>query len=248
MSYLVSNPRERGVTLISLLVGLIVAMIAILGMLTLYRTSVQVTAQSGEYARITGDRSAAMITAHTVLQDIGFGLANPEFGNNNVLQACKSITLSGGDYDLGNCEKADLGEHNILLWRYETLELPSAPATGLCEGLAIDEDSGTLFYLRPQSCGSLNVTTWAEADVAVLFSSPIYRGGRFHKFEITKDGCNPFGISGASGGYEVTLIAHHPTSDDPEDPNAYDPGDDSSFLPFRMQTCLTNLVPPDSSS
>lgn len=237
MSNLLANPRERGVTLISLLVGLIVAMVSVLAMLALYRTAVQVTSQSGEYARITGDRSAAMITAHTVLQDIGFGLANPEFGNNSVLQACNSITLDAGNYQLSGCSAADENEHRILLWRYETLALPSAPATGWCEGLAIDSGGG-LLYLRPQSCGSLNLATWAASDVAVLFASSSTVGGVFHRLEITRNNCSPFGIAGGAGKYEVTLVAHHPTSDDPAD---YNELDESTFLPFRMQTCLTNL-------
>ncbi|HIZ52065.1 MAG TPA: hypothetical protein IAA18_13410, partial [Candidatus Pseudomonas excrementavium] len=59
------NPH-RGATLVSLMVGLVVSMIAVLGMLALYRTAVQVTGESTRYARVTGDRSTAIINAETL--------------------------------------------------------------------------------------------------------------------------------------------------------------------------------------
>lgn len=229
--------RQQGITLVGLLVGLLVGMIAILGMLTLYRTAVQVTTQSGEYARITGDRSAAMVTAHRVLQNIGFGVSSSGLSDSNVLQECESIELSGGNYQLSNCDAAGNGQYNILVWRYETLELPGAPAEGWCEGLAINA-SGSLLYLRPQTCASLTPPAWPESDVAVLFAGSPLVGGLFHEFEVSTADCTSFGIENAAGSHSVTLIAHHPTSDDPDD---YDPDTDSTFLPFRMQTCLTNL-------
>lgn len=232
---------QRGVTLISLLVGLVVAMIAVLAMLTLYRTAVQVTTQAEEYARITGDRSAAMVAANRVLQNIGFGVLNAQFDNSAVLQKCGSIALSSGSYQLSGCSSADPGyKPKILIWRYETFGIPTVPPTGWCEGLAIDTN-GSLLYLRPQNCASLNITSWAGADVAKLFSSSALVSGVYHEFELSNDSCNPFGIDSVAAAHSISLIAHHPINDEPL---TYDPSDDSSFIPFRMQTCLTNLSAP----
>ncbi|MCK9505347.1 MAG: hypothetical protein M0Q95_14345 [Porticoccaceae bacterium] len=231
--------RQQGVTLVSLLVGLVVAMIAILAMLTLYRTAVHVTVQSEESAQIAGDRSAAMLTAHRVLQNIGFGVLDAQLEDQDVLKQCDSISLGSGNYQLSGCDKVnpDTEIDDVLIWRYETFSDPAVPPTGWCEGLAID--NGSLFYLRPQGCASLNVTSWAETEVARLFPSSARVSGGLHKLEFSADSCRPFGIQGATAAHSVSLVAHHPISDPPsEDPSE---SEDPIYIQFRMQTCLTNL-------
>ena len=70
--------QQRGETLIGLMIGMLIAMIAAVGMLTLFREVVQVSAVASKSAREDGERISALVTSHMLLQQAGFGMEDPE--------------------------------------------------------------------------------------------------------------------------------------------------------------------------
>lgn len=234
--------RQRGVTLISLMVGLIISMVAILGMLALYKTAVQVTSESARYARVTGDRAAAILQADAVLQNIGFGLENARLSSTAI--SCSNINLNHPTYTFDQCASATPDQPAlVLLWHFTTPGPPleSAPARSICEGLAIDQ--GRLLYLHRLTCNNLTVLpAWNKSNVSVLFDTSGLNGGVFTNIEVKTENCAAFGVAGAGAGTMIaTLEAHHPITDEAAD---YDPDNDHTFRRFTAHTCLTNLDGP----
>lgn len=230
------NPH-RGATLVSLMVGLVVSMVAVLGMLALYRTAVQVTGESTRYARVTGDRAAAIINAETLLQNAGYGIDGAALTSTVVL--CDSISAGSNGYQPGSCAAATVDQRRpVMIWRFATLAAPlgSGPAASQCEGLAID--NGQLLYLHALPCASTTaLPTWSQDDVSVLFATSGLAGGVFAGIELESEPCAAFGVGG-TGAVMAMLEAHHPITDNPED---YRPTDPATFRQFISRTCLTNI-------
>ncbi len=121
--------RQRGVTLISLMVGLIISMVAVLGMLALYKTAVQVTSESARYARVTGDRAAAILQADAVLQNMGFGLESARLSSTAV--SCQGIKTNQATYAFDQCSSATPDQPtSVLLWRFVTPGPPHLQIAG----------------------------------------------------------------------------------------------------------------------
>ncbi|MEZ2744202.1 hypothetical protein ACBQ16_03265 [Halopseudomonas bauzanensis] len=230
------NPH-RGATLVSLMVGLVVSMIAVLGMLALYRTAVQVTGESTRYARVTGDRSTAIINAETLLQNAGYGIDGAALTSTVVL--CDSITAGSNGYQPGSCAAATVDQRKpVMIWRFATLAAPlgSGPAASQCEGLAID--NGQLLYLHALPCANTTaLPSWSQDDVSVLFATSGLAGGVFAGIELESEPCAAFGVGG-TGAVMAILEAHHPITDNPGD---YRPTDPATFRQFISRTCLTNI-------
>ncbi|MCO5785410.1 hypothetical protein DHB74_03455 [Pseudomonas sp. G11-1] len=229
--------RQCGATLVSLMVGLVVSMVAVLGMLALYRTAVQVTSESTRYARVTGDRAAAIINAETLLQNAGYGIDGAVLTSAVVL--CDDISAGSNGYQPSSCTAATVDQQQpVMIWRFATLAAPlgNGPAASRCEGLAIN--NGQLLYLHALPCASTTaLPSWSHDDVSVLFATSGLAGGVFAGIELESESCAAFGVGG-TGTVMATLEAHHPITDDPEN---YRPTDPATFRQFFSRTCLTNL-------
>ena len=213
--------RQHGVSLISLMIGLLISLIAVMGMMALYRTVVHTTAESGSYARMTGDRSAAVLTAHVHLQEAGFGIDDAQLGAD--LAIC-SADLSQDQLTVSTCSTQRQGK--LLLWR--------AQSSGeRCAGLYITP-AGDLQYLQPRSCaGAALAGTWQQQDRARLYSKSL-DGAVFESIELLEESCQALGVAGA-GTLKVNLVAHHPVAE------AYDAANPDTYLRINSSTCLINL-------
>src|SRR5690606_32129584 len=98
--------RQRGISLISLMIGLLVSLLAVLGMMALYRTVMHTTTESAAYARLSGDRSAALLAAHGYLQEAGFGIEDAASGTD--VGICAAST-PGGQLRGGSCAASGTG-------------------------------------------------------------------------------------------------------------------------------------------
>lgn len=212
---------QRGVSLISLMIGLLISLIAVMGMMALYRTVVHTTADSGSFARMTGDRSAAVLTAHMHLQEAGFGIDDATLGRD--LAFC-SASLAQGQLTLGACSAARQGK--LLVWRSRT------PAQ-TCAGLYITPE-GDLQYLQPRVCtGTALAGSWPEQERARLYTKNL-EGAVFDSMTLVQEACQAMGVTGA-GAVRVSLLAHHPIAEQ------YEAGDPASFLPVNSSSCLVNF-------
>jgi len=87
--------RQLGISLLSLLIGLLVSMIVILGMLAIYRSSVQVSVRAAEDAAQSNQKVSALLRADKYLQSAGFGVIDPQYGGANI-HLISGASLSGG--------------------------------------------------------------------------------------------------------------------------------------------------------
>lgn len=186
--------RQRGVTLISLMIGLLISMIALLGMMSLYSTVVQSTTQSTRDARIAGERSAALLLASRQLLGAGFGIEAFTRARDLLLSAGASLDEDSGSLSGGT--SVTIGEGNTLVWRW--VAQPSG--VSWCSGLHAPSSSeqGGLYMLQPQACN--NVTDPESWEVRPLLIDHSDGAGESIPITITIDEgeCSVFGI--AEGG------------------------------------------------
>lgn len=195
--------RQAGISLISLMIGLLISMIAVLGMMSLYNTLVKSTVQSTRDARIAGERSAAILVASRQLLGAGYGI-DATRNDELLLLTETTLTLDGdrGSLTGGSVVVGD-GEGNALIWR--------ARPDGLntwCSGLYAPPSSEQvgLYLLQPQRCGTVTEPeTW---EVRPLFIDNNDAADERSRLPITisiKSGdCRVYGIAG-EGSLDVSL-------------------------------------------
>ena len=196
--------RQQGVTLISLMVGLLISMVALLGMMSLYSTVVQSTTQSTRDARIAGERSAALLLASRQLLGAGFGIVDTTYGKDLLLKVGGSLDtddrLSGGtSVAIGN-------EGNTLIWRWIS-QPGEVGEKRWCGGLHVQPSSSEqagLYMLQPQTCNT--VTDPESWEVRPLLIDNSDAAGESIPITITiEDGdCSVLGIAGG-GQVSVSL-------------------------------------------
>lgn len=178
---------QKGVTLISLLVGLFISMLCILGSLTLYKNLIQVATESKIDTLHDGQLAAAMLTMQLELQSAGYGIENA--GVNDVVKH----RVSGGT--------ANTIE---LLWRFND---GTVQCRGLKEDAVTDSETGLVYRvlnLRQVSSGcntTTNLTSMTWENHAVLAQWPVVAGlkpyidthGTLLDFDVAPVACSPFG-------------------------------------------------------
>jgi Tfp pilus assembly protein PilX len=210
--------QQNGISLISLMIGLLVSLLAVMGMMALYRTVMHTTTESAAYARLSGDRSAALLAAHSYLQEAGFGVEDAALGTD--LGLCTPAE-SAGVLRGGSCA-AD-GRGNLLLWRV-------TDGAMRCAGLHVTSDGG-LVYLQPQTCTGLSAAGWPSSQRQALFTPGSTAGG-FVALELTEEPCQALGVAG-EGAVRARLESAHPV--------AADPGAGNASVPIYSTICLLNF-------
>lgn len=64
--------KQGGFTLISLLVGLLISSFLLIGMMMVYRNTIQVVVPASESSRSDGERVSALLSTNMMLQAAGF--------------------------------------------------------------------------------------------------------------------------------------------------------------------------------
>lgn len=201
------------------MIGLLVSLLAVMGMMALYRTVMHTTSESVVYARLSGDRSAALLAAHSYLQEAGFAVEEAAPGTDVAL--CTPASPNG---ELRGAGCATTGRGNLLVWRLFDGALQ-------CAGLHITE-GGALEYLRPQPCaGGLVAATWPVTQRQVLFTPGPTAAG-FVALQLMDEPCQALGVAG-EGTMRVRLEAEHPV--------AADLSAGSESVPIYSSTCLVSF-------
>lgn len=172
--------HQSGTTLISLLIGLLIAMLCLMGVLSSYRTIVKTGVTSRIAATHDTELQNGLTISQMLVQNAGFRLE----GGDNVLIA--PITV---------------GSDNVsaLLWRYKEED-----GTVVCQGLAdiasSDSTKRDFIILKSATCDSsatLNGLAWTKAstlahlvDYTTDSSNPPQV-----TFEKTASTCSPFGAA-----------------------------------------------------
>lgn len=191
--------RQTGVSLISLMIGLLISMVALLGMLSLYGTVVKSTVQSTRDARVAGDRSSALLMAGVQLQGAGYGIDSATRGADLVLLAGAALAENGASGLSGGTSVTGSGDGNTLIWRTR----PDGVNTW-CSGLhapSSAEQAG-LYLLQSQPCSSLTSPDEWKVHPLLIDNSDAVDSGLPVRISLTEhgaSGCSALGIAGAGG-------------------------------------------------
>lgn len=206
--------RQNGISLISLMIGLAISMIVILGMLAVYKTTIKVTATAGRGATTDGQRLSALFASQTLLQEAGFGINGAALGSDLLVLTGAAL---GADNKLTGASAGTAAPlaGNAIVWGTK------AGADYKCNGLYAPA-AGGLVRLPAVTCAQ--ASSWASVVwtpvvvvtdtrvVAITLSPAAARGG-----------CKSFGIAGA-GKLWVKLATKNSTE-----------------LDAAASTCLTNF-------
>lgn len=232
---------QRGFNLVSLLVGVSLSMISILGLLSLYKNLIGVSVQSIQDSRQDGQIAAAVLTAQRELLNAGFRVdANPVqiilLNDANLSNG----TLTGTPRAFNAATSTAPATGNAMVWTYK----PTATGSAICSGLLMKKDSGkeTGSLLRLQggtNCSLVSqwgTTTWTstaliETNQPAAFFSVLYAP------------CWPFGktADAAVNRLQVMMTASTSTIDI----NSSEP--QPAYVKSKSTTCLPNLEKPSAS-
>jgi Tfp pilus assembly protein PilW len=182
--------RQHGFSLISLMVGLIISVVVTLGLLSVYRNSIQVTAQATTRTIDDSQLSSLLIRTGATIQDAGYGINAPAYGTHIVAISGATLTgttLSGTAAVVGT-------QANAVVWAMLT------GATTQCAGFYAPA-AGGLMYLSPVNC--TNAAAWASLPwqsswVAQQTTAAL-------QFTISAQTCSPYGITSTTGSHTITL-------------------------------------------
>ena len=208
---------QKGVTLINLLIGLLIAMLCIIAVLSLYRIVVHTGADSRKAATHDSQLQQAFSTTQMLIQNAGFGLDS----------TIPQVTM-------GNIAITGTNQTNVqaLLWR--EAEYANGPAS--CYGLADIAVSGARQLISLKStdanCSSANLTTltWIQdrvlaqlSDISADSSNPAQV-----IFNLNSTACTPYGA-----GNLAPSVLH---------PNITVSATTSTHQTINMNICLLNIV------
>ncbi|MGL4602644.1 MAG: hypothetical protein ACRCU9_00735, partial [Iodobacter sp.] len=77
-----SIKAQSGISLISMMVGITISLITSVAMLTMFRHSIKIAADTRVMSQQDGERTSAMTIAPILLQDAGFGINNADVDSN----------------------------------------------------------------------------------------------------------------------------------------------------------------------
>lgn len=189
-----SIKSQSGVSLISMLVGITISLITALAMLTLFRHSIKITADTTQISKQDAERTSAMTIAPILLQDAGFGINNARV-NDNI------IALKGAAFSASKLSGtvATSGETaNALVW------LRNLGTNFQCSALFAVPGKG-LLLLGPINCTGLS--TWSTASWAS--AKPLASLGTFNfVLSNTAGTCSQFGYA-SPGRATVTIQSNN---------------------------------------
>ena len=187
--------RERGMSLVSLLVGAAIGLVVAIAVLQLFKTVTQITRVAKKDTAQDSHLSSALLTSGLMLQSAGFGIEDPTYTRDLLLltQAqWHNQELTGTAYVLngGSLPPPDSGY--ALIWRSN----PSIFNThSFCEALfapasAQDDRPVGLYHLQTaasdSSCASqIQSAQWVQAHALAT--------GQAFAIEVSRQPCTPLG-------------------------------------------------------
>lgn len=214
-----ARPR-RGVSIVSLMVGLVISALVALGLMSLFKA----TARSSAAARLdtVADEQlvSALLRAQIAAQDAGYGIDSASYGTHLLVlsgAALSGTTLSGTAVAVGSAG-------NAVLW------VLSSGSSVQCAGLLFDsasDGSGGLKRLGPVTCTTAaGITGWASASWAssTWIASPSNHTVDAVSFTAATGTCQPYGLAGLASTLRLTVS-----------------GPNSAGVALSDQQCLVNF-------
>ena len=204
---LTSEHSQRGITIISLLVGLVISMLCILASLSLYKNLIFVAAESKVDAMHDGQVSSALLTLQKEVSSAGYGIDGADADDIKVRRVAASAP------NPGTIE---------LLWRY------TSGGVTVCRGVMETAETrvagGTSYRtlnIRTATAGcdqTVDLTTLNWTTVTTIGQWPVIGGLATHitnnqtlfNFVVSEQVCSPYGAGDQST--HLNVFVSTPTS------------------------------------
>lgn len=210
--------RQRGVTLISLMIGMAISLGVILSMLALFQSLIVISLKSNQDSAQDGEVSTGLTTLQSMVQSAGYGLTA---GTNPHVQLAATNVAQGA---------------TGLLWRYQDSGV--LRCQGVVELPGVDERTKkgmrVLTLLTSTACSgsaSLASLSWSTADTLIRFKNTTVQQTRL---TLETQVCAPFGVASLKASHYVAGM-YAPSS-------AVRAGV-AGIEPIHYSVCLTNLTP-----
>ena len=150
--------RQRGQSLVSMMVGVLISLLTIAAMVSIYRVLIDVSGNASRSAQRDGQLASALLTAQIEMQRAGFGITPGEAGVLAILDDGRQIVWR---YSL----HPDPGHACAGLRIAPTADAPGLPATPADAGA----DRRGLYWLPPRSCSAADdpALAWTAAGPLV---------------------------------------------------------------------------------
>lgn len=135
--------RQRGQSLISLMIGMLISIITVAAMLVMYKTMINLSANASRSAQRDGQVAAALLGTQMDLQSAGFGVPSSD-----ALSTKLTISAAGKQ----------------VVWR-DKINLTDT--TYQCSGLLLVDGSG-LYNLPAKACTDASTVTWAASEQQLI--------------------------------------------------------------------------------
>lgn len=220
---MLKQPRycQRGVSMISLMIGLLVSMIGILAVTSMHKSLIRVSIDSTSDSQLDNNIALALLQIEMDLQSAGFGMASADattvvndgdqalyWRYNDGAIVCKSL------------KEESYTDTNGLMGR----QLVTMTATSGCDDVIDLTDTATITWHR-------EVTAQFRNQQAQLFS-----------FDVKTADCTPYGFGVPKAHRQVIIEA--PSSARVFTKQLSDAGASVTVVPFvTYQYCLANTYP-----
>ena len=195
--------RQRGITLISLMTGLVISMVLVLATLMLFQRMVRASTAARMDAQADAQRAAAFLSAGIAAQEAGYGIDAAHAGTHLVVLKDAKLdgsTLSGTSVSLG-------ATGNAVVWAENATGGPRCSAL-LAPSLS---DKGGLRKLGPVPCDNAAAfATLAWTTALPLLDAPTAPDADAPAAPLVAitwraAACTPFGIAAGTGAPKVLL-------------------------------------------
>ena len=217
--------RQRGITLISLMTGLVISMVLVLATLMLFQRMVRATTAARIDAQADAQRTAAFLSAGIAAQEAGYGIDAAQAGTHLVVLEDAKLdgsTLSGTSVSQGRTP--NIVDHNgyAVVWAEKATGATGDP---LCSALLAPSlsDKGGLRKLGPVPCAdaaAFSALAWTALPLSDAPAAPVTITWR-------EAACTPFGIAAGTGAPEKVLLTLT--------------ADNSNGVQLETSQCLANV-------
>ncbi|CAD5108308.1 hypothetical protein [Zestomonas carbonaria] len=213
---------QQGVTLISMMVGLLISLLVILVMMTSFRTLISISAEASRGAFQDGELATALTALQMDIQGAGYGL------DATVSPALVKSPISLPEH----------GSEEALLWRFK--DGGALTCAGVVERADTDPDSSqpmrVVSRLLANDCSEtagLASFEWVLGEDLLRFKNQTARQLRI---TLDEEACSPFGALGESENHPIVILSA-PSSTQHAG---------ASAAPVSYSICLLNIPVSDS--
>lgn len=209
--------KQRGYSLISIMVGMIVSLLATISIMSLYRVVVHnlFDANSGIQQKAAQERQLAtgFLTIQNLVQGAGFGVSSPATNKQLILVNGAALSAVSGTAQLttpGTIQSISTASisGNALFWEINKL-LDTNTSNWVCQGLVSDQTTKAVYFLTSTTACHPVYTQWSSQNWTItrLISPNTLANALTFTAFLDNSKCSPLGSEIASSALTTAIAA-----------------------------------------